>query len=125
MDKDASAEQSPAAAEPAVTNRREHPRILGPFDARRVGMLETPLRIYNLSQGGCFIASFHDEPPGVQFTLRIDLPPEGWITVKAETLNRSNEFGFAVRFVEVDAVAGKRLERALTALEKHEPFRRE
>ena len=56
--------------------------------------------------------------------LKIDLPYEGWISVVAETLHQRGEFGFAVRFVEIDADGSARLERALQALQRralHEP----
>jgi hypothetical protein len=44
-----------------LTDRREHRRFAGPFDGRRVGAIETPVRIYDLSRGGCFITSMHEE----------------------------------------------------------------
>ena len=37
----------------AATNRRKSDRIPGPFDAWRVGVLHTPVRIYDISLGGC------------------------------------------------------------------------
>jgi hypothetical protein len=106
---------------PASRDRREHRRFAGPFDGRRVGALETPIRIYDLSRGGCFITSMHEQQPGIRLTLKIDLPTEGWVTVVAETLARQNEFGFAVQFVQIDTDAAERLERALKHLEQREP----
>ena len=109
---------------PAVANgcRREHPRVAGPFDGRRVGALETPVQLSDLSRGGCFINSMYEQRSGIALVLKIDLPHEGWITVKAETLGWRNEFGFAVRFVEVRQDAAVRLERALRALQHGEPY---
>jgi hypothetical protein len=98
-----------------VADRRRHLRITGPFDAVRVGFLQTPLQIFDLSLGGCFVNSLHDQQPGVVFTLKIDLPQEGWITLKAETLYR-RDCGYAVRFVEMSDVTKRRLERALDNL---------
>ena len=107
---------------PAVArDRREHRRFPGPFDGRRVGALETPIRIYDLSRGGCFITSMHEQQPGIQLTLKIDLPTQGWVTVIAQTLPRQNEFGFAAQFVGVDPEAATKLERALRHLEEREP----
>jgi hypothetical protein len=95
-----------------VDNRRRHLRIPGPFDGMRVGFLPTPLQIFDLSLGGCFVNSLHDQQEGVVFNLRIDLPQEGWIALKAETLYR-RDGGYAVRFLGMTDVTRKRLERAL------------
>jgi hypothetical protein len=105
----------------AAANRREHQRVPGPFDGLRVDALETPIRIYDLSRGGCFITAMHSQTPGVRLTLRIDLPYEGWVTVAAETLARHDEAGFAVRFVDMDPDNAARLERALKRLEARAP----
>ena len=43
------------------------------------------------------------------------------ITVKAETLYRRDEFGFAVRFIDMSEAASASLERALQALEQRGP----
>jgi hypothetical protein len=103
-------------------DRREHRRFPGPFDGRRVGALDTPIRIYDLSRGGCFITSLHEQQPGIRMTLHIELPNDGTVTVTAETLPRQNDFGFAVRFVEIDPESVARLERALKRLEEREPY---
>jgi hypothetical protein len=102
-------------------DRREHLRIRGPFDASREGLIDTPVRVYDLSRGGCFITSLHEQQPGVRLTLHIDLPGEDVITVIGETLARQNEFGFAVRFVDVDAETAARLERAIGRLAGRRP----
>jgi hypothetical protein len=104
-------------AEPA-DSRRMHARVHGPFDGVRIGALETPVQLYDLSRGGCFINSMHHQQPGIRVLLKIDLPHERWITVNAETLPRSNEFGYAVRFVNMSIEATERLERALQALQE-------
>jgi hypothetical protein len=100
--------------EPAES-RRVHTRVHGPFDGIRIGALETPVQLYDLSRGGCFINSMHQQQPGVKLVLKIDLPHERWITVNAETLPRSSEFGYAVRFVTMNAESIERLERFLQA----------
>jgi hypothetical protein len=104
-----------------LTDRRRHQRFAGPFDGRRVGAIETPIRIYDMSRGGCFITSLHEQQPGVHLTLHIDLPNEGWVTLTAVTLPRQSEFGFAVRFIGGDADALLRFDRALTRLEERQP----
>ena len=105
----------------AIDDRRKHQRIPGPFDGYRIGALETPVRLYDLSCGGCFIVAMHEQRPGVELTLRIDLPYVGPITVKAETLDRRDQYGFAVRFVGVSESAAARLTRALELLDQRKP----
>ena len=105
----------------AVDNRRQHDRVSGPFDGRRIAGLETPVRIYDLSEGGCFVTSFHEQQPGIRCTLEIDLPYEGWIRLKAETLYVRPGFGFAVRFTEMSQETSERLRWALVQLINRAP----
>ncbi len=98
-------------------DRREHRRFAGPFEGLRVDALETPIRIYDLSRGGCFVTAMHSQKPGVKLVLRIDLPPDGWITATAETVARQDDTGFAVRFVHMDPDDAARFDRAMTRLE--------
>src|SRR6185312_13037771 len=82
-------------------DQRQHFRVPGPFDGFRIGMLETPVRVYDLSEGGCFVSSLYEGKPGEVIELKIELPYEGWVKVKGETLYNKDEFGFAVRFTDV------------------------
>ena len=61
----------------AAANRRESDRVPGPFDAWRVGFLHTPVRIYDISLGGCFVHAMHEQMPGVIVMLQIQLPGRG------------------------------------------------
>jgi hypothetical protein len=80
-------------------------------------MLRTvPLRIYDLSLGGCLIEAHHEQRPGQRFTLEIELPQEGWIQAQAESLYVREGYGFAAKFVEMSDEARQRLERALARL---------
>jgi len=106
----------------APVDRREHARVVGPFDGFRIGALETPLRIFDLSRGGCFVNAMHEQKPGIRFLIKIELPYEGPITVTAETLNRRTEDGYAVRFVQMSKDAEDRLERALERLQDKAPY---
>jgi len=97
-------------------NRRVHQRALGPFDAARIGPIDLPIRLYDLSLGGCFVNDVHDPPPrGRKFRLRIELPEDA-ITVRAEAVYGRSGFGYAVRFVEFAEDGEERLERALDRL---------
>jgi hypothetical protein len=101
----------------AVDDRRQSGRVPGPFDAWRIGILETPMRIYDLSVGGCFVNAMHEQQQGRAFTLKIHLPFEGWIVLNAETLYRRPGFGFAVRFVDMPQETEKRLQRVIDKLQ--------
>ena len=103
-------------------SRRQHDRVPGPFDGVRMGLLETPIRIYDLSLGGCFVHSMHEQREGSSVQLRIDLADEGWIVVDAETLYRRTGFGFAVRFIDLDIATEARLMRTIDRLKKRQSF---
>jgi hypothetical protein len=112
---------SPGLDESLDQHRRQYDRVPGPFDGRRVGLLETPIRLYDLSLGGCFVNSMHEQQEGSVISLKIDLPREGWISVKAETLYRRPNFGFAVRFVEMSVETAACLERTIRAIQNRQP----
>jgi len=95
------------------TSRRRELRVAGPFAARRVGPLPTPLRVHDLSIGGCLVECYYDPASGRRVTLQIDLPGEGWITLDAETLYVRENFGFAVRFTELSGANRGRIERTI------------
>jgi uncharacterized OsmC-like protein len=97
-------------------SRRGELRVAGPFAARRVGPLPTPLRIHDLSLGGCLVECYYDVAAGRRITLQIELPGEGWITVDAEALYVRENFGFAVRFVELSDANRDRIERTIERL---------
>ena len=96
-------------------SRRQHPRVHGPFDGWRVDLLDVPVRIYDLSLGGCFVNSMNPQRVGIRLLLKIELPREGTITLHAESLYQ-RPGGFAVRFVDVDAETAERVARAVAAL---------
>ena len=97
-------------------SRRHYDRVIGPFDGCHVGTVDTPIRIYNISLGGCLVISAHEQRDSSSLVLRIDLPHEGWITIKAETVHRIPGFGFGVRFIELDADTCARVGRTVDAL---------
>jgi hypothetical protein len=100
------------------STKRRFPRAHGPFDAF-LGP-QTPVVVYDLNLGGGFV-NFGNEPPaGVDFVLKVALPQEGVITVRAETVYR-HEGGIAVRFVDVDADTSNRLARTIDALIEQPP----
>jgi len=101
----------------ALMNRRRDMRIPGPFDGWRIGMIDTPLRIFDLSRGGCFVDAMHEQPVGTRITIKVALPRVGTLILKGETLYERKGFGFAVRFVDVDAETAALLGDVLDSLQ--------
>jgi hypothetical protein len=94
--------------------KRRFPRVHGPF----YGYFETPqtpVLVYDLNLGGGFVNFGGEQPSAVDFLLKVALPEEGVITVRAETVYR-HESGVAVRFVDVDVDTSERLARTVDAL---------
>ena len=82
-------------------NKRTYKRVLGPFVGRRGTLLAVPIRIHDLSVGGALIECFHEERVGRRITLEIELPVEGWVTLEAEIVSIRQNYGYAVRWVNV------------------------
>ena len=101
--------------------RRRSRRMNGPFDGRRMGPLTAPVRIHDLSVGGCLIESHHEVAIGRRFRLQIDLPGEGWISLEAETLHEREHHGFAVGFIDLDEANRGRIERTIARVLEGSP----
>jgi len=97
-------------------NRRQHVRVTGPFDGKRVSLIDTPVQIYDLSEGGCFVNSMQEQQEGREVELEITLPTEGTIRVTGVTLYARAGFGFAARFTQVTPDAMVKLARELARL---------
>ena len=98
---------------PDDDKRRAHRRIRGPFDAVRMGLLEIQLSIYDLSAGGCLIASMAEVTAEAPIRLRISLPDGNSVTVRGRITMPPRDIGFAVRFIDVDSQTRDMIERAL------------
>lgn len=96
--------------------KRQDIRVAGPFDGRWVGALTVPLRIHDLSLGGCLIQAFHEQAPGRRFSLEIELPYEGWMEFEAESIYVREGYGFAAKFVDMPEDTRHRLESVLWRL---------
>src|SRR5215208_6581626 len=94
----------------AGAQRRTSPRVPGPFNGTWRGFVDMPLRIQDLSIGGCLIHAHHEVPRGRRLTLEIDLPESGILVVQAEALYIRPDYGFAVRFVDMDDEARNRID---------------
>jgi hypothetical protein len=99
-------------------NLRRDLRVAGPFDGRWVDLLTVPLRIHDLSLGGCLIQAYHEQAPGRRFMLEIELPDEGWIEVEAESIYVREGYGFAARFVDMDDEKRAVIERVIRRLSR-------
>src|SRR5687768_7626107 len=64
---------APGGAAGTQPNRRA-PRVAGPFEARRLGAVDLPLRIHDLSLSGCLIESYQEVTAGRRIELEIELP---------------------------------------------------
>ena len=102
------------------TGRRRYARVTGPFGARHLGQRKTHVIVYDLNLGGGFVKFTDEQPDDATFMLRIKLPEEGPITVKAETVHRLPA-GVGVRFVDVDVNTSLRLIRTVEASLKRQP----
>src|SRR5262245_51013375 len=102
-----------------VRHLRQNIRVLGPFDCVRPGAFDMPVRIYDLSVGGCFVNSVHDPPePGVIFTIHIDLPGGETIVTHCETASVRPGFGYGVKFCQMSDDSRIQLERAIEGLKR-------
>jgi hypothetical protein len=97
-------------------NARRHLRVPGPFEGRRLSALPVPIRIHDLSVGGCLIESFHEQPPGRRMTLEIDLPFVGLLAIEGESLYTREGYGFAVKFLDLTDETRAKLEEVVRRL---------
>ncbi len=121
---DASPEPDSLAEVPspdAGVDRRRSFRMRHAFEGRRQGILPVPLRIWDLSLGGCLIESNNPEAPGRRMRIDIDLPWEGWTTVDAEVVNIRRGYGYGVQFIAVPDSIHRRLERVLNRIGPLQP----
>ena len=88
-------------------------RARGPFDGYRVGAVDLPLRVRDLSVYGCLIELDHHVVIGRRSRLQIHLPSEGWIAVKADMLRVRGTSWLAATFVNLDQATWERLTRGI------------
>jgi hypothetical protein len=102
-----------ASEDPA--ERRQHLRVKGPFDGCRRGIIDLPVRILDISEGGAFVGALVDANPGEQVTLGVRSPDQDWITLAAEVVHNQTGIGFAVRFVGTPEETRNNLARLLAS----------
>lgn len=94
---------------------RRYVRVPGPFEGYQLVPHQAPVLIYDLNRGGGFVNFLHDPPDDPELLLRISLPHDSPITVKARTVYR-HQVGVAVQFVDLDADTDARLNRVIQLL---------
>ena len=101
-------------AEVGKSNARRYVRAVGPFDAYYLGSRKTPVRVFNLNLGGCFVSFTQEQPDSAttSFVLTIELPDEGAVTVLCQKVYRDPS-GFGVRFIDLDENDSKRVASAV------------
>ena len=97
-----------------MRERRSYERVGGPFQGKRVGLLDLPVRICNLGLGGCFVESSHDSVAGEEIVLQADLPGENTLTLTGVIISRPQDVGFAVRFVDLPQETRDALKRVVS-----------
>ena len=97
-----------------MRERRSDDRVSGPFNGKRLGLLDVPIRICNLGLGGCFVESSHESTAGERIVLEADLPGEDTLVLTGIILPRPLDVGFAVRFVDLPDETREALERFVT-----------
>ena len=81
-----------------------------------LGIIDTPLRLCNLSEGGCFVTALHTQPATTEFEMQIELPFEGPIVVVGRPRYERPHFGYGVQFTQVDDISADKLHRSLSRL---------
>jgi len=104
-----------------AADRRRFFRICHSFEGRRRGILPVPIRICDLSLGGCLIESRYPETRGRRLEIDIDLPWEGWTTFDAEIMTIRPDYGYGVQFVGVPDAICRRLDRVITRIGMLQP----
>jgi len=80
-------------------NRREHPRLIGPFDARWRGASGGgTCRIGDVSLGGCFVNSMATPTVGERTSVTVELDGEEFALPMGAVVTAEWGFGFAVEF---------------------------
>jgi hypothetical protein len=100
----------------AARDRRQFPRVRGPFDGSWAGAAGNgTARIWDLSEGGCYIDALNDQRVGEELNVSIDVP-EGLVSARGQIVYSVPNQGFAVKFVTLDGPSSEALRRAVARL---------
>ncbi|MGE0359988.1 MAG: PilZ domain-containing protein [Vicinamibacterales bacterium] len=99
-----------------ANERRGNARLVGPFEGSwdgASGMRDC--RITDLSVGGCFIDAYASQPVGAKIGVEVKVRDQRF-RLPAQVVYVDRVQGFAVKFLEPDAPAGKALADAIATL---------
>lgn len=103
------------------TERRQHVRVPGPFSASlRLQGRNVPVRILNLSEGGCYVEGGAPPPGGKSVVFEISFPTAGSLVVSGEALLTRSD-GYAVLFGGMTDANYSKLERIINNLRSMVP----
>ena len=88
-------------------------RLRGPLEGYRLGTIDVPVRIFNLTRDGCFVEISVGTMSGNDIRLQIDLPGVGWTVVHCQTLHIAGPNAFAVQFDRLDEDTRSRIGQAI------------
>jgi hypothetical protein len=88
-------------------------RARGPFSGYRMGAIDVPLLVRDLSLHGCLIELAEPVVLGRRITLQVHIPGEGWIAVRASLLRVRGSSWFAATFLSLDQTAREKLTRGI------------
>jgi hypothetical protein len=88
-------------------------QVEGPFEGVRMGAVDVPLLIRDLSLHGCLIELTCPAVFARRIALQIKLPGEGWVALRADILRVRHSSWLAAKFVNTDAATMERLARAI------------
>jgi hypothetical protein len=116
MGDQAASSNSPAASEGSGRERRQHPRVKGPFDGSWAGAAGNgSARLWDVSTGGCYIDSLNEQRTGEHITVQISMP-EGPIAAEGTVVYSIPNQGFAVQFLDMSDSSREALAQAITRL---------
>lgn len=81
-----------------MSERRSEERMEVSLEAVWDGHGTRPVRIIDLSEGGCYVDTTGEACIGEQLTLRVRLPDNGWLELTGEVAHHQVPVGFGLRF---------------------------
>ena len=84
-----------------MSERRTEERMEVSLEAVWDGHGTRPVRITDLSEGGCYIDTTGEAYIGEQLTFRVKLPDGGWLELTGEVAHHQVPVGFGLRFSDL------------------------
>jgi hypothetical protein len=81
-----------------MSERRNQERMEVSLEAVWDGHGNRPVRITDLSEGGCYVDTTGESCVGEQLTLRVRMPDGAWLELTGEVAHHQVPVGFGLRF---------------------------